>query len=311
MPVGRPPRPAVRRIAITLMCVVLIPVGCFWGLLLAWFGPEYLVGRWAWDSQGNGAYLLTLVGGIVWALTLFFIRRARVPERMVRRITLSLVRTTWGAGGAGGPVVVPGLGPPPGEDDAVPLPEDPALAARATGLWHAKRRLSHFEGPVYGAIALINFVKGYQEFRVGEDGEVSPPLLIFFLVSVGIAAVLGSCHFFLNRRLDAIRRRDLGLTMTATGGDTAILRRRHALERWRNRCCYIFVATFAFVFFAHWVENAIEDLTGPSNLVNFLVIGLPFGFLFLSFPTAFFLQWRLLRLDARIAAQSHHNERGR
>ncbi|MGA5097618.1 hypothetical protein ACPCAC_09655 [Streptomyces lavendulocolor] len=293
------------------MCAVLLPVVGFWGLLLAWLGPEYLVSRWAWDSQGNGAYLLTLAGGLVWALTLFLIRRTRVPERMVRRITLSLVRTGWGAGGAGGPVVVPGLGPPPGEDDAVPLPDDPALAARAAGLWHAKHRLSQFEVPVYGAIALINFVKGYQEFRVGENWEVSPPLLIFFLVSVGIAAVLGSCHFFLDRRLDAIWRRHLTLTMTATGGDTATLRRRHALERWRNRSCYIFVATFAFVIFAHWVERAIEDLTGPSNLVNLFVIGLPFVVLFLSFPTAFFLQWRLLQLDARIAAQSHHNERGR
>ncbi|MFI1177819.1 hypothetical protein [Streptomyces melanogenes] len=293
------------------MCALLFPVVCLWGLLLAWFGPQYLASRWAWDSQGTGAYLLTLAGGLVWALTLFLIRRTRVPERLVRRITLSLVRTGWGASAVEGPVVVPNLGPPPGEDDAVTLPDDPALAARAARLRHAKHQLSQLEGPVYGAIALINFVAGYQEFRAGEDWEASPPLLILLLVSVGIAAVLGACHFFLDRRLDAIWRRQLTLTMTATGGDTAILRRRHALERWRNRCCYIFVATFAFVFLAPWVERAIEHVTGPSNVVNFLVIGLPWVVFFLSFPTAAFLQWRLLRLSGRIAAQSHHNKRGR
>ncbi|MFB6636272.1 hypothetical protein ACFCYF_03345 [Streptomyces chartreusis] len=294
------------------MFVILFPVFFVWGLLLVWFGPEYLTGRWAWDPQGNGAYLLSVAGASIWALTLFLLRRARVPERMVRRITLSLVRTRWGVGGtAEGPVVVPDLGPPHDERDGVPLPDDPALAARAVRLRHAKHQLSQLERPVYGAIALINALHGYQEFRAGEDWEVSPPLLIIFLVSVGIAVALGSCHFFLDRRLDAVWRRHLMLTMTATGGDTAILRRRHALQRWRNRCCYIFVATFAFVFVAHWVERLIEDLTGPSNLVNFLAIGLPVIVLFLSFPTAFFLQWRLLRLDARMAAQSHHNERRR
>lgn len=307
--IGRPPSRALRRTAIAIMCVFLGSAGFVWGLLLTYFGPDYLADRLGWDPRSVSAYALTAVGGLLWAGSLILMRDTRMPERLVRLIMIGLVRVRRADAAARDPVVVPDIGPP-NSDDA-PSVDDPALAPRAARLWQAKQRVSYLEKPVYGAIALINLVAGYQEFRAGDDWEVSASLLTTLLISTGVAAVLAACHFVLDRRLDAIWRRYLMATMTAAGNDTRIVKRREILERWRNRYCYIFVASVVFVGVAHWVERFIISLIGRSNIVNFLVIGLPFGILFLSFPTAFFLQWRILKVDKRIDLERRRHLRSR